>query len=499
MEVNQSMEEDMKNASESSDLRLLDCSKAPNVLALANLSDFQLIELIRTHQDNAPYLIALHHRHVPLVKSLLASKEITPALNRWIWFSAFNTLTNSQKQVTPVANWLGRIVALALINDSKQLQTSQALPIPLSWYLYRSLEMMPISLRITCILSEIRNNTDQEISRFFCLHQMPLSEVEVGQLQDKARHVFVDQIPIAVQRLYFGYSLDVKQGIKLLSMIGIDVQQEIQNFEQWQDTKQSTNQLPIIGIDVQQEVPNFDPPQNTQVPLNQELPNPTLAFPEAPNDMDQPAPEDSLKRAILGAFVISFGIAVLGSLAMRWNLLSPEQPSAPSIAQGESTPATTQNQPSVLATTPQLPVVSEPSTSNSAKPAPKESTVVIAKEAPKKNPVAASTPILTVTPKQANVTSTAVAPKDSAPITAAALPTLDDAPRNHPPHFFIVLVADPLKQNLRNVRRFEPGSYYRTLKGQPWIQVGAYDTFRKSQQEMESFRAKGFTVTIARS
>jgi len=61
------------------------------------------------------------------------------------------------------------------------------------------------------------------------------------------------------------------------------------------------------------------------------------------------------------------------------------------------------------------------------------------------------------------------------------------------------LVADPQKKSLLSVKRFEPGSYYRSLQGQPWIQVGAYDTLAKATAAMQEFKAKGFSVTIART
>jgi hypothetical protein len=61
------------------------------------------------------------------------------------------------------------------------------------------------------------------------------------------------------------------------------------------------------------------------------------------------------------------------------------------------------------------------------------------------------------------------------------------------------MVADPQKKSLLSVRRFEPGSYYRSLQGKPWIQVGAYDTLAKANSAMEEFKARGFTVTIGRT
>jgi hypothetical protein len=61
------------------------------------------------------------------------------------------------------------------------------------------------------------------------------------------------------------------------------------------------------------------------------------------------------------------------------------------------------------------------------------------------------------------------------------------------------MVADPLKKNLASVRRFEPGSYYRSLQGTPWIQVGAYDTLAKANMALQEFKARGFTVTLGRT
>jgi hypothetical protein len=501
MEVMQVTEKHAEH-SPNPEVKLLDCSQAPEVLALGNLSDAQLIDLLRSDSGNALYLITFYHLHAGLVRALLASEGKSANLKRWIWFSAFRTLTDSQKPVIPVAGWLGRIVALSLIH--RELPPVQGnLPIPLSWYLYQSLEMMPIPLRITAVMGEIAKSTDKEISQFFHLRQMPLSVTEVQQLRNESRRFFVDRIPVDARRLYFGDPLDVDSPIQTLSSLGINVQAEIQRFERWHGV-QADNAVPPIGTTTRT------------------------------NDLgsNQKPAKNSLGSVLLGLLLIAGGVAALFAL-----VASSQQPTAtPTSSASASIPVVTvpasnseigsttipSAKPDLIskegnATSSETLDSSSTSTTvstdervaSSAKSVPEatdsspkltETTVVPKTESvPSAATVSTAT---TVVPKTKPVPKVAVMPvvKPVAVIVAnGQLPLLDDAPRNHPPRFFAVLVADPQKKSLIFVKRFEPSSYYRSLQGKSWIQVGAYNTLAKANKALQEFKARGFTVTLGRT
>lgn len=439
------------------EVKLLDCSQAPEVIALGNLSDAQLIDLLRSDPGNALYLIAFYHLHAGLVRSLLASEGKSEHLNRWIWFSAFRTLTDSQKKVLPVAGWLGRLVALSLIHREEP-PVMGTLPIPLAWYLHQSLEMMPIPLRITAVLSEIAKSSDHEISQFFHLRQMSLSVIEVEKLRNESHHFFVDRIPVDVRRLYFGDPLDVESPIRLLSSLGVNVQAEIQSFERWH------------GV----QADGATPPIATASRKNDIKP-------------DVQSSKNSLGLLFVGLTLMAGGVAALFAL-----VTAPPPPTASPISSALSIPVT--SVPSVQKAVTSTTETTSPATTI---PGAKPSLSTTGTAVPSNPKPVKAVPAPQPAPKVAVLVRTK--PQVPAPKPDGQLPLLDDAPRNRPPRFFAVLVADPQKKSLLSAKRFEPGSYYRSLQGQPWIQVGAYDTLAKATAAMQEFRAKGFSVTIART
>jgi hypothetical protein len=456
-------------------VKLLDCSQSPEVVALGNLSDAQLIDLLRSDPGNALYLLAFYHAHAGLVRALLASEGKSENLNRWIWFSVFRTLTDSQKTVTPVAGWLGRIVALSLIN--RELPPIQGeLPIPLAWYLHQSLEMMPIPLRITAVMGEIAKSTDKEISQFFHLRQMPLSDVEVAQLRNESHRFFVDRIPVDARRLYFGDPLDVKSPIQLLPSLGIDVQSEIQHFERWH------------GVQVDSSVPPIATPSQTKDIQQESKSTEALPIP-----------------ALLGLLLLVGGFVFALVSAPPQSTVSPplSVDTIPSVAVSSTQE---QNVPEATNATISPGKSDSVATESAAIPRAKSdlastSTTVTssAKSVPERTISSTKLPETTVLPKIKPIAKVAAKSPTPVIISNGQLPLLDDAPRNRPPRFFTVMVADPQKKSLLSVRRFEPGSYYRSLQGKPWIQVGAYDTLAKANSAMEEFKARGFTVTIGRT
>ncbi len=481
MEVMQVIEKHAEHTPDP-EVKLLDCSQAPEVIALGNLSDSQLIDLLRSDPGNALYLIAFYYLHAGLVRSLLASEGKSENLNRWIWFSAFRTLSDSQKKVIPVAGWLGRIVALSLIHREEPPVMGE-LPIPLAWYLHQSLEMMPIPLRITAVMSEIAKSSDNEISQFFHLRQMPLSVMEVEQLRNESHRFFVDRIPVDVRRLYFGDPLDVESPIRLLSSLGVNVQAEIQSFERWH------------GVQADGAIP----PMATASRKNDVKPNGKSS-------------KNSLRPLFLGLMLIAGGAAALFAL-----VTAPQQPtvrpissaisipmtSVPSVQKAITSTAETVSTKTIPEVKPNSPTTGTAATS-SAKPT---ATTVVPSAKPTTTTVVPSAKPVKVVPAPKPVPKVAVlpSPKPSVPApkpviaSNGQLPLLDDAPRNRPPRFFAVLVADPQKKSLLSAKRFEPGSYYRSLQGQSWIQVGAYDTLAKATAAMQEFKARGFSVTIART
>jgi hypothetical protein len=523
-------------------MKLLDCSQAPEVAALGNLSDAQLIDLLRSDPGNALYLVAFYHVHAGLVRTLLAAESKSENLNRWIWFSAFRTLIHSQKTVIPVAGWLGRIVALSLIN--RELPPVQGkLPIPLAWYLHQSLEMMPIPLRITAVMGEIAKSTNKEISEFFHLRQMPLSETEVEQLRNEAHRFLVDRIPVDVRRLYFGDPLDVESPIQLLSSLGVDVQSEIQHFERWHGVQVDSLVPPIATAsrtnDLKQNGKSTKNPlapvllvllliaggvaalfalvsgsqQSTVSPTSLASSTPAVTSTTTANSsktVPASAPESAttISSAILGSTPTNQTVA--SSVKPRSTLT--EKAAIPSIKlSSESTSITVVSSPKPSAILIDKKVASSPKLlpDRLVLPAKPITTSVLPKtnSAPSEVTVPTVKPTATTAvPKPKLLPKVAVIPKAKPPAPSASvitsngqLPLLDDAPRNRPPRFFAVMVADPLKKNLASVRRFEPGSYYRSLQGKPWIQVGAYDTLAKANMALQEFKARGFTVTLGRT
>lgn len=441
MEVTQATEVHAANIPDSK-VKLLDCSQAPEVLALGNLSDAQLVDLLRGDPDNAVYLIAFYHLHAGFVRALLGSENNSADLNCWIWFSAFETLIKSPKKVIPVVGWLGRLVALALMHR-EQPPVQGDLPIPLAWYLHQSLESMPIPLRITAVMSGIAKNTDQEVSEFFYARQIPLSVVKVEQLRNESNRFFVSRIPVDVRRLYFGDPLDVETPIQVLSRLGMDVPAEIQRFERWQGIP-FDDSIPPIFVDSSQ---GNDP---------------------------QPTSEPS-KNAV-GAVLVGLLLIAGGAVALR-TLVPDTQLSAVSPAPSAlSIPMTTASQETTTRT----------ATTQTASSKAIDTTVVPNSNAKPK----------AIVPNPASTSSVAIKPKVA---VGDQLPLLDDAPPTRAVRLFAVLVADPQKQLLTSVRRFEPGSYYRSLEGQAWIQVGAYNSFSTATLTMEKFKAKGFTVALGRT
>jgi hypothetical protein len=514
MEVMQAMEKHAEHSLEP-EVKLLDCSQAPEVLALGNLSDAQLIDLLRSDPGNALYLIAFYHLHAGLVRALLASEGKSENLNRWVWFSAFRTLSDSQKPVIPVAGWLGRIVALSLIH--RELPPVQGnLPIPLSWYLYQSLEMMPIPLRITAVMGGIAKSTNKEISQFFHLRQMPLSITEVEQLRNESHRFFVDRIPVDVRRLYFGDPLDVDSPIQMLPSLAINVQEEIQHFERWHGVQVDDAVPPVASSTRTNELgPNGKSTKNSLDPvllgllliaggvaplfaLVSGLQQPTASpTPSASNSIpvvtvlnSESEPGSATIPSTKPDLISKEGNTILSatsdSSSVSTTVVSSVEPKSVSIdkrvaSRAESVPEATASSPKPTATTvvPQTESVPSPATVSTA---------------------------TTIVPKTKPVPNVAVTP-DTKPIAVPApvmvandqLPLLDDAPRNRPPRFFAVLVADPQKKRLLSVKRFEPSSYYRSLQGQSWIQVGAYNTLAKANGALQEFKARGFTVVIGRT
>ncbi|MBC7880566.1 MAG: hypothetical protein H7Y37_04475 [Anaerolineae bacterium] len=526
MEVMQVIEKHAEHTPDP-EVKLLDCSQVPEVIALGNLSDAQLIDLLRSDPGNALYLIAFYHLHAGLVRSLLASEGKSENLNRWIWFSAFRTLTDSQKKVIPVAGWLGRIVALSLIHREEP-PVMGALPIPLAWYLHQSLEMMPIPLRITAVMSEITKSTDNEISQFFHLRQMPLSVIEVEQLRNESHRFFVDRIPVDVRRLYFGDPLDVESPIRLLSSLGINVQAEIQSFERWHGVQDDGATPPIATASRKNDIkPNGKssknslgslflglmligggvaalfalvtaPQQPTLSPTSSAISIPATSVPSVQKAITSTTETVSATTTIPGAQPNSSTPGTAATSSPKPDLAATDKtvaPSAKSLPVAEAPSKT----PTASTVIPKTNSVANDATGSSTKP-------TVTNAIPSAKPVA-TTVVPSAKPAPKPVPKVAVLPSTKPPVPApkpvialnGQLPLLDDAPRNRPPRFFAVLVADPQKKNLLSAKRFEPGSYYRSLQGQSWIQVGAYDTLAKATAAMQEFKAKGFSVTIART
>lgn len=90
-------------------------------------------------------------------------------------------------------------------------------------------------------------------------------------------------------------------------------------------------------------------------------------------------------------------------------------------------------------------------------------------------------------------------PSSALPGNSNVLPFVDGVPVASPPHFVVVLIADPQGTNLARVRRLQPKAYYRTLGGTAWIQYGAYNTVEKAAYGLVQARAAGLTAILAGS
>jgi hypothetical protein len=192
----------------------------PNVQALSQKSDQELLTLFQRHPERGQYFAAIFCRYGQVIYTLVSTATRSPVQSDYLFVKTWEYIFNEMRSLSlrsptskiSLQSWLINVTAM-MINHGQlppveEIQYSLSDTPPVFWcYLNQALAQLPGDLRLVLLLSQTFKWSPTRIAAYLQAEGDSVSAADVQELLAKSYQALGSALPSDIQDIYLAQNL----------------------------------------------------------------------------------------------------------------------------------------------------------------------------------------------------------------------------------------------------------------------------------------------------